>query len=321
MLELTVDQNADGLRLDRFLRKHFPHAPLSLIYKSLRTGVYKINDKKCKPEYRLHAGDNVTLFLSPEDYEKLTKKESAIKIKKTFEILYEDEDILIANKPPMLASQPGTGVEQQNLVNQVQSYLHNTKAHPGLAHRLDRGTSGIVIIGKNRKMLLELHKVFKEQRIKKYYIALVIGHLKQKKGIIKSYLQKTTEGFQHRMLVLDHPEEGTVEAETHYRVLEESALYSLVELELKTGKMHQIRAQLAHLGHPLAGDRVYGDAQTNNKYAQQLRRQFLHAIKIQFKHPYTQQELTIVAPLSEDLEQMMKKVGISFSLESYGKIK
>ena len=123
------------------------------------------------------------------------------------------------------------------------------------------------------------------------------------------------------MLVLDHPEEGTVEAETHYRVLEESALYSLVELELKTGKMHQIRAQLAHLSHPVAGDRVYGDAQTNNKYAQLLRRQFLHAIKVQFKHPYTQQELTITAPLPEDLEHMMEKAGISFSLESYGKVK
>ena len=119
---------------------HFSNAPLSLIYKSLRNGVYRINGKKEKPNYRLKNHDKVTLFLSPEEYEKLTKKEKSISIRKTFEVLYEDNDILIVNKPPMLASQPGTGVEKYNLINQVKIYLKDTSAKPALAHRLDRGT-------------------------------------------------------------------------------------------------------------------------------------------------------------------------------------
>ena len=306
MVELIVSKDAEGLRLDRFLRKHFPNTSLSLLYKSLRKGVYKINDKKAKPDYRLRVGDKVTLFLSPEDYQKLTQKESKPVVKKTFDILYEDHDLLIVNKPPMLASQPGTGVEHQNLVTQVESYL-GKNTHPGLAHRLDRGTSGIVIIGKNRKALLALHALFKEQKIEKYYLALVVGHLKQKKGVMKSHLKKTTEGFQHRMLVMEHPSSDTVEAETHYQVKEESNLYSLVEMKLKTGKMHQIRAQLAHLGNPIVGDRIYGDAATNKRYAQQLRRQCLHAVRIRFSHPLTQEKMDIIAPLPEDIIALLEK--------------
>ncbi len=319
MIELRVDKDSESLRVDRFLRKRFPQAPLSLIYKSLRTGVYKVNDKKSKPDYRLRIGDTVTIFLSPDDYEQLTRKERTVKIHKTFEVLYEDDDVLIVNKPPMLASQPGTGVEQENLVEQVKRYV-DKNTHPGLAHRLDRGTSGIVVIGKNREALLALHRLFQERRVEKYYLALVVGHLHQKRGVVKFFLKKTTEGFQHRMLVVDAGEPGAVEAETSYRVLEESPLTSLLELQLKTGKMHQIRAQFAHLGHPLVGDRVYGDATTNNRYAHLLRRQFLHAFRIRFQHPMEQHQLDVVAPLPEDLQHLLQTCGFSFSLESYRQV-
>ena len=275
---------------------------------------------KEKPNYRLKNHDKVTLFLSPEEYEKLTKKEKSISIRKTFEVLYEDNDILIVNKPPMLASQPGTGVEKYNLINQVKIYLKDTSAKPALAHRLDRGTSGIVIIGKNRQAILSLFNLFKEKKVEKYYLALVTGHIRNKHGTLRSSLKKTTKGFQHRMLVVPKNEEGSVTAETSYKVLEESHLYSLLELHLHTGKMHQIRAQLAHQGNPILGDRIYSDSSAN-RYPAILRRQFLHAIRVRFIHPISKKGIDITAPLPDDLTHILEKTNMKFSLESYGKVK
>lgn len=305
MVTLTVPADAEGLRLDRFLRKHLPQASLSFIYKCLRNGVYRINDKKSKPDYRLRTGDVVTLFLDPQDYERLVSKPSFdAPVKKTFEILFEDEDIMVVNKPPLLASQPGTGVERQNLINQVKSYLAGQKGTPALANRLDRGTSGIVLVGKHRQSTLALFHLFKNKEIEKEYVALVKGHFATKKGVFTSHLKKTTEQFQHKMLILPAAEEGTLFAETAYEVLDESPAYSLVQLHLKTGKMHQIRVQLAHEGHPLLGDRVYGDADLNKQYARVLRRQFLHACRVKFIHPFTKKMMDIVAPLPEDLKNV-----------------
>ncbi len=320
MVDLIVDKKSEGLRLDRFLRKHFSSAPLSLIYKSLRNGVYHINGKKEKPNYRLKNGDNVTLFLSPGEYENLTKKEKTVSIKKTFEVLYEDGDILIVNKPPMLASQPGTGVEKYNLIDQVKAYLKDASTKPALAHRLDRGTSGIVIIGKNRQAILSLFNLFKERKVEKYYLALAVGHIRNKQGMLRSSLKKTTQGFQHRMLIVPKNEEGSVTAETSYKVLEESPLYSLLELHLHTGKMHQIRAQLAHQENPILGDRIYGNSSAN-RYPTILRRQFLHAVRIRFIHPISKKIIDITAPLPEDLTHILDKINMKFSLESYGKVK
>jgi 23S rRNA pseudouridine955/2504/2580 synthase len=308
MVTLTVPADAQGLRLDRFLRKHLPQASLSFIYKCLRNGVYRINDKKSTPDYRLRTGDVITLFLDEKDYEKLVSKPSYdAPVKKTFDVLFEDEDIMAVNKPPFLASQPGTGVERQNLINQIKTYLKDHKGTPALANRLDRGTSGIVLVGKHRQATLALFHLFKNQEVEKNYVALVKGHFKKKQGILQNHLKKVTEQFQHKMLVLPAPEEGTLFAETVYKVLDESPAYSLLHLELKTGKMHQIRVQLAHEGHPLVGDKVYGDADINKQYLRVLRRQFLHAYKVTFVHPFTKKLMSVVAPLPEDLQRVLER--------------
>ncbi len=314
MTYIKIDTESDNLRFDKFLRKHLQNAALSFIFKLIREGRAKVNDKKVKQDYRLRDGDVISFGISDDDYKRFRlAKEKAIKSRKTFDVLYEDEDILIANKPPFLASQPGTGVERNNLVNQIKSYLKNSKTKPALANRLDRGTSGLVVVGKNRRAILALHDLFKKRQVKKYYLTLVKGILNKKEGTLTSYLKRTTEKFQHKMLVLRRKEEGTVTAEMSYRVLEESKDYSLLEVRIATGKMHQIRAQLASIGHPVVGDPVYGDKKTNEQFRKVLRRQFLHAYKIRFAHPSANKQIEVTTDLPADLQQTLKLIDLAIN--------
>ncbi len=308
MAKITIDAESEGMRADKFLRKHLPRAALSFIYKSIRNGICKVNEKKTKQGYKLKKGDVIDIRIKDDEFNKLTTKEATQQVKKTFDVVYEDEDILIVNKPPFLASQPGTGVEQNNLVNQIKTYLKDNKTKPALANRLDRGTSGIVVAGKNRKAILALYDLFKNKRVEKYYLALVEGTFKEKYGTLHSYLKRTTEKFQHKMLVLQRPAEGAVEAETHYRVLKEADRHSLLKLRITTGKMHQIRAQLASIGHPVVGDVIYGNKEANKRFKKVLRRQFLHACKIRFEHPFAKNIIDVEAQLPKDLRKALKKI-------------
>ena len=310
MKEIKIDFNNDGQRLDRFLRNLFPNAPLSFLYKSLRTGFIKVNDKKVKPNYRLNSNDIIALRLKDEVYSDITKRDAIPRIKKSFSVLYEDEDLMVVDKPPMLASHPGTGVENNNLVNQVRAYCNSNKT--ALANRLDRGTSGIVVVGKNRKALLAMFSLFKEHKLEKYYYALVTGKLVKKKDTMISYLQRIKEKFQHKMLVFDKQREDTILAESSYEVVISNNDYSLVLVKIKTGKMHQIRAQFAHIGHPILGDSLYGDD------SPLLKRQFLHAFRISFDHPFTKKKIDVSAPLAEDLVKVLNQL---FDEKDLNKIK
>lgn len=313
MISLVIDSKHAGQRVDRFLRHHLLQAPLAFIYKGLRQGSFKINDKKVKADYRLHDNDILTFHLSTDEYQQLTAQTPSSLPKKTFEILYEDNDLLIVNKPAGLASQPGTGVERHNLIDQVKQYLRaqGSGTKPALGHRLDRGTSGAVVIGKHRQAILALFTLFKEKRVEKYYLALVHGVLQQRQGTLRCYLQRVKEHFQHKMQIVAGNEEGAVLAEAHYRVVEQTKAYSLLALQLLTGKMHQLRVQLAALGHPIVGDNLYGNKDSNKVFS--LRRQFLHAYSISFVHPFTRQRLEITAPLPADLRNALEKAHISIS--------
>ena len=313
MINITIDKESEGMRLDRFLRKHLNKAALSFIFKLIREGKARVNNKKVKQDCRLKTNDNLEVMISDEDYKKFTLQDKkAVSARKTFEVIYEDDDVMVVNKPPFLASQPGTGVERNNLVNQIKAYLKDIKTKPALANRLDRGTSGIVVVGKNRKAILALYDLFKNKDIEKRYLALVKGTFQKKEGTLTSYLKRITEKFQHKMLVLRHNEEGAVTAETSYKVIQESKGYSLLEVKITTGKMHQIRAQLASIGRPVVGDSVYGNKETNEQFRKFLRRQFLHAYKISFKHPFTNKPINIEAKLPEDIKQVLKKLGFSY---------
>lgn len=314
MTNITIEKESEGMRLDRFLRKRLHEAALSFIFKIIREGKVLVNSKKIKPDYRLKANDKIEIRISDEDYKKFTLQEKkVVSARKTFEVLYEDDDIMVVNKPPFLASQPGTGVERNNLVNQIKTYLKDIKTKPALANRLDRGTSGIVVVGKHRKAILALYDLFKNKRIEKCYLTLAKGTFQKKEGTLTSYLKRITEKFQHKMLVLKQPSEGTVTAETSYKVIQESKGYSLLEVRITTGKMHQIRAQLASIGHPVVGDSVYGNKEANEQFKKVLRRQFLHAYKISFKHPFANKTIEIEAKLPEDTIQVLQKLNFSYS--------
>lgn len=311
MVTLAIDAESHNLRIDKFLRKHLPNAALSFIFKLIREGRARVNDNKVKQDYRLRTGDILSLDISADDYRKFTVREqNSISARKTFEVLYEDDDILIVNKPPFLASQPGTGVERNNLVNQIKTYLKGSKTKPALANRLDRGTSGIVVAGKNRKAILALYDLFKNKEIEKHYLTLAKGTFKKREGTLISFLKRVTDRFQHKMLVLPRKTDGTVTAETTYKVLKESRDYSLLEVKITTGKMHQIRAQLASIGHPVVGDSVYGNKETNKGFERMLKRQFLHANKIRFEHPFTRKIIAVEAQLPLDLQRALRFAGL-----------
>ena len=314
MINVAINKESESMRLDRFLRKRLNKAALSFIFKLIREGKVRVNNKKVKQDYRLRVNDNIEIKISDEDYKRFTiQDKETIVARKTFDILYEDEDIMVVNKPPFLASQPGTGVERNNLVNQIKTYLKDIKTKPALANRLDRGTSGIVVVGKNRKAILALYDLFKNKEVEKCYLTLVKGTFQKKEGKLTSYLKRITEKFQHKMLVLRHNEEGAVTAETSYKVIQESKGYSLLEVKITTGKMHQIRAQLASIDHPVVGDSVYGNKEADEQFKNVLRRQFLHAYKIKFKHPFTDKTVEIEAKFPEDIKQVLKKLGFSYS--------
>ncbi len=295
-------------RLDRYIRKHFPSAPLSLIYKWIRTEV-KVNDKKEEQSYRLKEGDHLILNITQKEEQQYAQPmQEKRKTKETFAVLYEDTDLLVVNKPPYLASQPGQGVMKNNLVQQVKEYLSGIKTTVALANRLDRETSGIVIVGKNRPMNDLLYSMFKERRVDKYYVTLVVGRIPQKRGVLQHYLRRKTINFQHRMLVSNKEDPQAVYAEAEYHVLKYYGNYTFIKVKLKTGRMHQIRVQMRELGYPVLGDRVYGNRDENQKWKKILKRQFLHAVEVEFTHPLTKKRMKIEAPLPEDLSGVLEKV-------------
>ncbi|MEK6861962.1 MAG: RluA family pseudouridine synthase [Nanoarchaeota archaeon] len=301
-MKITINEDYSGVRLDKFLRSSFKNLPLSVVYKFIRIGKIKINSKKSKPDYRLKLNDCVEIFINDSEIEKITKKESLIINKITFKILYEDTDLLIVDKPAFLASHSGTGVMENNLMDQVKFYLKNKNCQPSLINRLDRLTSGIIIIGKNPKIVRILNKMIRENQIEKHYIALIKGNIEDNEGIIKTKLKRIHEGFQHKAVISD---EGKL-SETNYKVIKRFKDFTLLELIIKTGRMHQIRVQFQSINHPIIGDKVYGDENVNKKF--KLKHQFLHAFKIIFKHPISNKQLEITSELPKDLNNALNKL-------------
>jgi 23S rRNA pseudouridine955/2504/2580 synthase len=301
MIELK--NNSGNLRLDKLLMREFPAAKMSEIYRWIRSGKIKVNGKKKKINYKVNVDDVIKVFVAePEKFEK------PLASRITFEVLYEDNDLLIVNKPAFLASQSGIGVMKNNLVEQVKHYLKGKYKKIALGNRLDRETSGIVVLGKHPEVNHKLYALYKEGLVEKHYLTLVVGRIKEKKGILKDYLKKKIKNFQHCSEICDEKDYGAKYAELRFDLSRYIGNYSLFDVKLITGRMHQIRAQFASRGAPVLGDDLYGDKKENKKWAKELKRQFLHASKIKFKHPITGKRLLINAPLPKDLENLLKKL-------------
>ncbi|MGE4444255.1 MAG: RluA family pseudouridine synthase [Candidatus Altimarinota bacterium] len=326
MKQFTITENDAGQRLDKFLKKIFPNASASLVYKINRKNKIKINGKKQDNEYKLQVGEEIKIFLNDDEFQTLSQKQEVKKEESrekfdTKNIVYEDGDILVINKEPGINVHPGDyKTKESNIISQIQDYLgdklNSLTFKPSLVHRIDRDTSGILIIGKKKNILTKLVADFKEhKKIQKVYYAIVLGKLPASSGKIDKKLLRI-EGAKNEDKV-QISEKGQV-AISHYKVLKEHTIktasgqqiISEVEVEILTGRMHQIRVHMASLGTPILGDNKYGDKAFNSYVAKNfgLTRQALHAWKIQFFHYGKQKNQRLEAKIKKDLTKILNEL-------------
>jgi len=285
-----VDKNENGQRIDRFLKKYLAKAPQGTIYKFLRKKRIKLNNNKAKPEDMIYEGDSIQFYLSDETLDSFIQEIDLVKSTVKLDIIYEDENIILINKPKGILSHSVNKEYGDNIVDSMVSYLIAKGDYvpriektftPSICNRLDRNTSGIIIGAKNYETLKDINEAIKNRDIKKYYKCLVKGKVDEN-ILLGGYLLKNEE--KNKVKIYDKEMEGTKEVRTYIKVLDKNKDYSLLEIDLITGRTHQIRAHLSSIGHPIVGDGKYGDAKTNEffKKKYRLESQFLHAYKICF---------------------------------------
>ncbi len=272
MKELEIGKNDAGQRLDRFLSKSVPLLPASLAQKYIRIKRIKLNGGRAERDTRLQEGDVLQLYINDEFFDSPREDNAFLTVAvPKLNIVYEDENILLVDKRPGLAVHPHDGAEYgRTLIDHIQAYLYQKKEWrprdenaftPALCNRIDRNTGGIVIAAKTAEALRVINQKIKDRELDKRYLAIVEGSLKQKSGSLKGFLFKDAK--KNRVFVTDTPQPGAKSCQTDYKVLAEQGGLSLVECKLITGRTHQIRAQFAHVGHPLLGDGKYGKLNKN----------------------------------------------------------
>ncbi|MDD2190651.1 MAG: RluA family pseudouridine synthase [Eubacteriales bacterium] len=290
MINITITENEENQRLDRFLKKYFKNAPLSYIYKLIRKDV-KVNGKRAAIETLLAVGDELIIYIAEDEAKSFQEKKSSIHAKKQFRIAYEDENVIIVEKPFGLLVHGDKTEKKNTLANQVIGYLiekgdyspGNEKTFvPSPVNRLDRNTTGLVIFGKNNKALQSLNQMIRERGyIRKYYLTIVHGELR-KSLQLKDRMEKDERANKTLVTSLES-DEGKI-METLAKPLKAERGYTLIEVELITGRTHQIRAHLAKAGYPVIGDVKYGVKGKNKKIEKEfhLTTQLLHAYKLCF---------------------------------------
>lgn len=290
MRELKIGKNENNQRLDRFIKKYLEKAPAGFIYKMIRKKNIELNGKRAKPETMIYEGDKVQLFLAEDTIKKFEAEEEEITTDKRLNIVYEDDNIVLINKESGLLSHGRGGEFEENIVDSLISYLIKTGEYvpriektftPSICNRLDRNTSGLMVGAKNYKSLKMINNAFKSMDIKKFYKTIVEGELQEEKRE-KAYIIKDEE--KNRVSIASKGEEESKKIVTGVRSLKVKNGYSLVEVELVTGRTHQIRIHLSSLGYPIVGDRKYGDKNVNNQFKKEynINNQILHSYKLEF---------------------------------------
>jgi 23S rRNA pseudouridine955/2504/2580 synthase len=289
---LEVDEESEAQRIDNFLLRRLKGVPKSHVYRVLRSGEVRVNSGRVRPDYRLKAGDRVRV--PPV---RLSARKAAAANPLEFPIVFEDADLLVVDKPSGVAVHGGSGVSF-GVIEQLRSARPEAKMLE-LVHRLDRDTSGLLIVAKKRSALVELHRMLREGEVEKIYVAAVKGVPARKRFDISEPLHKYVNAKGERRVAV---RQGGMSAVTRLSLLQKSKDFSLVELRLLTGRTHQIRVHLAHAGHPVLGDDKYGDFELNRALARQgVKRLFLHARRLGFKHPVDGKALRLESPLPEDM--------------------
>lgn len=264
MKSFTVNENDSGQRLDRVLLKKFPSLPRSLMYKEIRKKNIKVNRKRCDAAYLLCNGDVVELYLKDDVLQEKKTYYDFMRAPKEIDILYEDKNLILINKKAGILCHPDSREYVNTLISSVKRYLYekgkwdpeNDTFSPALANRLDRNTSGIIIAAKNAASLKELNDAIKARNIEKHYLAAVHGEFKVKSATLDAYITKDEK--KNTVTVYDSETDNSKKIITKYTVLDSYGGKSLIDIDLITGRTHQIRAHMAHIGHPLIDDGKYG---------------------------------------------------------------
>lgn len=292
MNKLTVAPVHTGQRLDRFLAESLPAFSRSQLQRFIRDGFVKVNGKPARPRDLVRGGDAI------EWREPAITKIDAEPEPIDLDVLFEDDDLLVINKPAGLVVHPGAGHRKHTLVNALLAHCKNLsgiggKERPGIVHRLDKETSGALVIAKNDATHRDLAKQFADRTTGKVYLALVAGVPRKSFGTIDAPIARHPV---HRKKMTVAQRAGR-SARTEYRVLRSSGDASVLECKIHTGRTHQIRVHLHHLGHPVLGDKLYGGKRAGN-----FPRQMLHAWKLSFRHPRTGKIMSFTAPIPPDFE-------------------
>ena len=302
----TVETSLPGERLDVFLREKFPAASRGTMQRLIEQGHVRVNGKTIKPTHSPRAGEEIEVVWPDARPAKAQPEDIPL------DILFEDKSLLVVNKPAGLVVHPAAGHEEHTLVNALLHHCQGSLsgiggvARPGIVHRLDKDTSGCLVVAKNDETHLALSQQFAGRTVEKLYDALVIGALAREAGEIHAAIARHPT-HRKRMAV---PDDGDGRAaHTSYRVVERFAHATHAEAEIHTGRTHQIRVHFQHLGHPLVGDETYG-AKPNKKFAEltgyAAPRVLLHARKLAFVHPRTGKKVQFEAPLPADFKSALK---------------
>lgn len=294
MRTLYIKENDAGQRLDKFLSKAVKALPKSLMYKAIRTKKIKVNRKRTEIGYILNVGDTVEMFVSEEFFADNAVSEAFMKLTPRLDIIYEDENIMLLDKKPGLIVHSDDSEEINTLISHVKAYLYKKGEYipedeqsfaPALCNRIDRNTGGIVIAAKNAEALRVMNEKIKNDELSKFYLAAVHGRLPKKADRLTGYLRK--DSANNIVDVSDTPRAGYKEIITKYRVMEEKGELSLVEVELVTGRTHQIRAHMSHIGHPLLGDGKYGINRDDKRQGYKFQALYAYRLEFRFKNKGT----------------------------------
>ena len=311
-----VDKGQEPLRIDKFLMNRIENASRNKIQIAAKNGFIYANDNPVKQNYKVKPGDEVKVMFTHPPYENLLEPE-----KIDFEIIYEDKDVLVVNKPPNLVVHPGhenyTGTLLNGILYHVNELPENSTGRPGLVHRIDKDTSGLLVVAKTEIAMRNLSEQFFLKQTERKYIALTWGSFNENKGTVDNYLSRDKK---NRMIMsVTEDENYGKRAITHYKVLQDFNYVSLIECQLETGRTHQIRAHMKYLGNPIFNDERYGGNKIIKgtiftKYKQFvencfkiLPRQALHAQSLGFNHPRTNKQMKFESQLPEDISLCLEK--------------
>lgn len=315
MLEFRISEDDGGLRLDKFLKRTLPNVPTSHLFKMIRVKKVRVNGKRGQPEQHL-AKDDVVTIRGDEKALRQEREHSAPPPPKVdladLSILLEDDWLLVLDKPSGMAVHTGSGITGGTVVDLVRAYLGPKAERNGFtaspAHRIDRETSGVLVVAKRRPAMVHFTDVFTRHLAKKQYLALVKGKLQKPTGLIDLPLaehQQTAESRARRGVNMQ-------EARTRYQVLAQTSQVAFVSCTIETGRTHQIRRHFAAIGHPVVGDPKHGDFAFNRdaKARWGLDRLFLHAARLDFPHPHEKERTLVAAPLPQALAEVLRRAGV-----------